>query len=166
MTGRAAGGNGATRLGAAALLLAAWTGAALLAVAIVAPAAFAVLPSRTLAGAMVGRVLSALFLSGIAMALVVAALARLGGGVRGAAAASLVTAAVCAVAQFVIDPRIARLRKAIGGPVDALAVDDARRVAFGRLHGYSVGGLGVAMMASAAALVMIVLALRSGRRTA
>jgi hypothetical protein len=158
--------DSATWLGAAALILAAWTGAALLAAAVVAPAAFAVFPSRSVAGAVVGRVLSALFLSGFAITLFAAVLARFRRGVRGATVAALLAAVACAAAQFVVDPRIARLREAIGGPVDALAVDDARRVAFGRLHGYSVGGLGVAMLASAAALFMIVVALRSGRRTA
>lgn len=156
----------AAALGAAALVLAAWIGAALLAVAVVAPAAFGALPSRTLAGAVVGRVLNAVFLSGIAMSLVVAALCRFGPGVRGASAASLSAAAASAAVWFMVDPRIARLRERVGGPVDALAVVDARRVAFGRLHGYSVGGLGIAMLASAVALLIILGALRPGRRSA
>ena len=57
--------NRSVRLQAAALLVAAWIGAALITVAVVAPGAFAVLPSRTMAGAMVGRVLPALFIAGI-----------------------------------------------------------------------------------------------------
>jgi hypothetical protein len=163
VTGVPVRGHSTTRLGAAVVILAAWTGAAFLSMAVVAPAAFAVLPSRTLAGAMVGRVLDPLFLAGILMAFVVAALAR---GVRRASLASLLTVVACAWAQFVIDPRIAQLREAIGGPVDALAADDARRVAFGRLHGYSVGGLGIAMLAAITALVFILKALRTGPRTA
>jgi hypothetical protein len=151
---------------AAVLLLAAWVGAALLAISVVAPAAFAVLPSRTLAGTMVGRVLGPLFVSGIATALAAGAATWRKPGMRGATVASFVAAVACAAAQFVVNPRIARLRDVIGGPVDALAADDARRVAFGRLHGYSVGGLGVAMLASAVALWIIVVALREGPRTA
>jgi hypothetical protein len=46
------------------LLLAAWLGAGMLLAAVVAPAAFAVLPSRTLAGALVGRVLPTVFIAG------------------------------------------------------------------------------------------------------
>ena len=60
----------------------------------------------------------------------------------------------CAVAQFVISPRIERLRSAIGGPLESLAADDARRAAFGRLHGISVGWLGVAMLAAVVAMVV------------
>src|SRR2546430_1569733 len=46
------------------LLLAVWIGAALLFALVVAPAAFAVLPSRTLAGALVGRGLPVIFYGG------------------------------------------------------------------------------------------------------
>jgi hypothetical protein len=136
-----------------ALVVSAWLGAALLLAASVAPAAFAVLPSRTLAGALVGRVLPSVFIAGIA----VAALAALGQGAwrRGAA---LIMGATCAAAQFVVAPRIERIRAAIGGPVDALAETDPRRMAFGRLHGLSVALLGVAMLA---ALVIIFVAWRS-----
>jgi hypothetical protein len=52
-----------TRFLTAALLIAFWGGAAILTIAIVTPAAFAVLPTRALAGSLVGRVLPALFLS-------------------------------------------------------------------------------------------------------
>ena len=131
----------ATRFLTAALLIAFWGGAAILTIAVVTPAAFAVLPTRTLAGSLVGRVLPALFLSGIAVGVTVAALA-LSAGSRGAAITAALAAVACAIAQFVINPRIARMREEIGGPIEALPLDDARRVAFGLLHGYSVGGLG------------------------
>ncbi|MDE3217575.1 MAG: DUF4149 domain-containing protein, partial [Gemmatimonadota bacterium] len=42
-----------------------WLGAAVLLAAAVAPAAFAVLPSRSLAGDLVGRVLPVIFWSGM-----------------------------------------------------------------------------------------------------
>lgn len=148
------------RLLTSALLIAFWGGAAILTIAIVTPAAFAVLPTRTLAGALVGRVLPALFLSGIVVGASVTAFA-LSANSRGAAATAALAAISCAVAQFVINPRIARMREEIGGPVDALPVDDARRVAFGLLHGYSVGGLGVAMLAAAVSLGYLLFALRA-----
>ena len=44
---------------AAILVLTAWIGAALLTIAVVAPGAFASLPSRGLAGLVIGRVLAA-----------------------------------------------------------------------------------------------------------
>jgi hypothetical protein len=138
--------------------MAGWLGAALLTAAVVAPAAFAVLPSRTLAGALVGRVLPSLFVSG---ALVGALLAALASQDRSAprsasrlcvALGSLVAAA-CLVAQLAVAPRIERLRETIAGPVDALRPGDARRVAFGRLHAVSVVLLGVAMSAGVVAMV-------------
>jgi hypothetical protein len=144
-----------TRFLTAALLIAFWGGAAILTIAIVTPAAFAVLPTRALAGSLVGR-----FLSGIVVGASVTALA-LSAGSRGAAAAAALTALACAVAQFVINPRIARMREDIGGPIDALPTDDARLVAFGLLHGYSIGGLGVAMIAAAVALGYLLVALRA-----
>ena len=58
----------------AALLLALWTGGALVVAAAVAPAAFAVLPTRALAGALVGRVLPVVFWGGIVLGAVAAAL--------------------------------------------------------------------------------------------
>jgi hypothetical protein len=149
---------------ASAVLLSAWLGAAVLVAAVVAPAAFAVLPTRTLAGALVGRVLPAIFWSGIVGGAVVG-VALLASGVRGwAVAAALGLAGACAAAQWVVAPRIERARAAIGGPVDALDPADPRRLAFGRLHGFSVAWLGVG---GVAALLCLLLVLRlTSTRTA
>jgi hypothetical protein len=136
-------------------LLSAWLGAALLVAAVVAPAAFAVLPSRTLAGALVGRVLPVLFWSGMALGLVVAVLGRMvGAGLLGTGAA-VVFAAACAAAQLVVAPRIEAIRASIGGAVDALDPSDARRQAFGRLHAMSVLWMGVGGIAALVALVVL-----------
>ena len=145
-------------------LASAWLGAALLFAAVVAPAAFAVLPARALAGALVGRVLPALFVAGLGIGAIVAVLElrapgiagrwwRLGGGIGMVAA--------CAIAQFLVAPRIARLREAIGPSLEALAPDDARRAAFGRLHAVSVAWLGAAILAAAAVAIASALAARS-----
>ena len=141
-----------------ALLLSAWIGGAVLFATVVAPAAFAVLPSRSVAGVMVGRVLPVVFLSGLAIAIVAAALNLWRGRARGRVIAVGAMAAACAVAQFVIAPRIASLRASIGGALDALPAGDARRAQFGQLHAISVGWLGLAMVA---ALVAVVLAVRT-----
>jgi hypothetical protein len=69
----------------------------------------------------------------------------------------------CGIAQWIVGPRIERLRQEIGGPLDALPLDDVRRVAFGRLHGASVAWLGVAMLAAAVALVAAARALPTRR---
>jgi len=139
----------------AIVLTAAWLGAVAIVGAVVAPAAFDVLPSRTLAGALVGRVLPVLFLGGIITAVVSLAItwplaaraARLG--------TAVVQCAACVAAQLVIAPKIERIRAAVAGPIDALAVSDPRRVDFGRLHALSVGLLGVAAIAALIGLVLL-----------
>ena len=145
------------------VVLSLWLGAAIVVSAVVAPAAFALLPTRTLAGALVGRVLPTLFWSGAVVGIVAALLSRAHayGGVR--VACTLVLAAACLAAQLGVAPQIERVRESIPGPVDALARDDARRVAFGRLHGISVALLGAAAIAGAAALAFTVRGLSTAR---
>ena len=139
------------------LLLAVWIGAALLFTLVVAPAAFAVLPTRSLAGALVGRVLPVIFYAGVVIGSLIVVLDIIGRtGAWGRSAAGAVSALACAVAQLVVGTRIDRLRAAISGPLDALAGDDPRRVAFGRLHAISVGWLGLAMVAAIVALTLAV----------
>jgi hypothetical protein len=132
-------------------VLALWLGAAGLLSISVAPALFAVLPSRTLAGAVVGRILPTVFYAGMTVGLLVLALQVVQGrgwSWGGREISGIVMIVACALAQFVIGPRIARLREAIGRSIEELAVEDARRVAFGRLHGFSVAWLGLAMLAA------------------
>jgi hypothetical protein len=143
-------------------VLSLWLGAALFLALTVAPALFAVLPTRTLAGIVVGRILPPIFYSGMVAGAIVLALQvieRRGWTWRGRETAGAVVIAACAIAQFFIAPRIARLREEIGGPLEALAANDWRRAAFGRLHGISVAWLGLAMIA---AVIAIVFAARAG----
>lgn len=143
------------------LLLTLWMGAAVLFVAVVAPAAFLVLPTRTLAGALVARVLPVIFYAGVVIGAAIVILDILGRtGAWGRTAAGALSALACAVAQLVVGTRIDRLREAIGGPLEALAADDPRRVAFGRLHAFSVGWLGLAMLAAVIALALALRALQ------
>ena len=139
-----------------------WLGAAGLFVSSVAPAAFAVMPTRALAGAIVGRVLPALFYAGIAVGIAVVVLEVLARrsmiARRGLAATVMVVA--CGIAQFWVDSRIGRLRAEIGGSLESLAAGDPRRILFGRYHGASVALLGVAMLAAAVALIMAMRALQ------
>jgi hypothetical protein len=139
------------------ILLAAWLGAAIIVAAVVAPAAFKVLPTRTLAGALVGQVLPVIFISGLVVA-VVAGLMEVRGtraAVRWTATAPIALMVVaCIVAQFVIGPKIEVVRAGIAGAVDALAVTDPRRIEFGRLHAYSVLAMGIGMIGAGGALFM------------
>jgi hypothetical protein len=144
--------------------LAIWLGAAAFFSIAVAPALFAVLPSRSLAGEVVGRLLPPVFYSGVLIGIVVIVTqlsARGAWSWRGRETAGAVMVAACAVAQLVVAPRIERVRSEIGGPVESLALDDPRRIAFGRLHGFSVAWLGIAMLAAIVAAVLAVRALRS-----
>jgi hypothetical protein len=147
-------------------ILALWLGAAGFMSTAVAPALFAVLPSRALAGAVVGRLLPAVFYAGMLIGVAVIAIqVAADGGLDwgGREIAGIVMTAACAVAQLFVAPRIERIRSAIAGPIEDLPVDDARRVAFGRLHGISVGWLGLAMLAAIVAMVLSARALQAQR---
>ena len=145
-----------------------WLGAAACFALAVAPATFAVLPSRDLAGAVVGRVLPVLFWSGalIGALAIGLELARERPVLRRARLlAATVIIAACLAAQLLVAPRIAELRSGLRGPLSSLAATDPQRVAFGRLHLFSVAWLGVAMTGGLAFLAFAALNLdRSWRR--
>jgi hypothetical protein len=65
-----------------------------------------------------------------------------------------VIAAASLAAQIIVAPRIEAVRASTGGPIDSLARDDARRLAFGRLHGASVALLGLAGIAASVTLLL------------
>ncbi len=136
----------------ALVLVTLWLGAALFLAAVVAPAAFTVLPTRTLAGALVGRVLPALFIVGVIVGLVQVALEQIGSRNRhwlARSVAALLLSLACGVAQFGIAPRIAHLREVAGVALDTLAATSQARAEFGRLHMLSIAWLGVAILAAA-----------------
>jgi hypothetical protein len=133
----------------AALLLAAWLGASLYFTVVVTRAAFAVLPSRTLAGALVGQTLPVLFDSGmlVGACLMASALLSPASAARTTSlAGGVVIAVLAAAARFVILARITKLRLSLSAPIDSLPAGDPMRRAFGQLHAMSVGALGVAML--------------------
>jgi hypothetical protein len=139
------------------VVLSLWLGGALIVATAVAPAAFAVLPSRTLAGALVGRVLPVVFLSGIVVA-VIAVLCEMNVSRHSfslkVSVPLIALAAGCAIAQFVITPKIERIRAAVSGPIESLATSDPQRITFGKLHAFSVLWLGVAMLGAVAAIAL------------
>jgi len=153
---------------AIAVVLCVWLGAVVYFVAVVAPAAFRALPSRALAGALVGQTLPAIFVSGIVAGGLVFGLALRGGRAmpwRGARLlGGMIVALLCGVAQFVIGSRIDRLLAAMVGGPDALPASDPQRIAFGRLHALSVASLGLAALV---AVVILAVTLASiGRQAA
>ncbi len=148
-------------------MLAAWLGAALFFGAVVAPAAFGVLRSfglpnaSEIAGSIVTRTLGVINVAGFAIALFLLVTAFVRRGVQ--TRMSFIIECVCLVliavttslGHWVIAARMRALRTAMVLPIDQIAVDDSRRIAFNALHGYSVNALGIAMIAGLVALVVM-----------
>ncbi|MFT3744117.1 MAG: DUF4149 domain-containing protein [Pyrinomonadaceae bacterium] len=142
------------------LVLAIWLGAAVFFIG-VAQAAFAVLPQRELAGAVVNRTLAILNYSGMAISVFLI--------LTSLVATSriskfwlwierfllLVIAAAAVVGQFVIGLWLASVRAQIGKPIDEVALDDPLRVQFNMLHEYSVWVLMAGMAAALIAFFII-----------
>lgn len=135
-------------------LLAAWTGIAVFIAAVVTPAAFAVLPTRALAGALVGRTLPVLFALGIVAGLLVAVMNQSMEAGRAATGGAIVLAVMC-VAALMVEQRLRAMLAAVGAPMESLPASDVRRAAFGRLHGVSVLLLGVAVLGACVAFAVI-----------
>lgn len=142
------------------LILAIWLGAAVFFIG-VAETAFAVLPERELAGAVVNRNLMILNIGGIGIA-VIMLLTSLVGTARISTFwlwverfLLLLLAAACAVGQFVIGFWLASLRGQMGRPIDEVAVDDPLRIQFNTLHQYSIWVLMAAMGAGLIAFFII-----------
>lgn len=142
-----------------AILLAAWIGATLYFSVVVTRAAFAVLPTRTLAGALVGQTLPILFDTGMLVGVILvgaALLSRVGAARTASLAGGIAIFVATALARFVILARIARLRASMPALIDSLPVSDPSRRAFGQLHALSVGALGLAMLVGLIALFVLV----------
>lgn len=135
------------------MLLSAWLGASLLFAAFVAPAAFRVLPSRMLAGSLVGAVLPVLFWTGAGVGAVAFLSLRQRSARRWALGAALLLTTASLGAELVVARAIGRVRTAIGPDLEAVPASDPRRMAFGRLHGVSVLLLGVGILSAGALLV-------------
>lgn len=142
------------------LLLGVWLGAAVFFIA-AAQSAFAVLPQRDLAGAIVNRNLSILNYAGITIAVILI--------ITSLIAASkvnqlwlwierfllLAVAAACAVGQFVIGFWMASVRVQIGKPIEEAAADDPLRLQFDTLHHWSEWVLLAGMIAALLAFFII-----------
>ncbi len=149
------------------LLTAVWLGAALFFIG-VAQSAFAVLPSREMAGSVVNRTLSILNYSGLIIGVILVLTSLIP---RGAVNRILLWAerillvlvvAACAVGQFVIGLWLQFTRAQMGGrPIDELAAEDPLRLQFNNLHEYSVWVL-MAGMAAALLAFFLIASRRSG----
>lgn len=143
------------------LLLGLWLGAACFLSFAVAPSAFAVLPSRESAGAIVNQTLAIVNYSGIVIGLILLASSYIPKNNFNRVwlwierILLLVTTAACAFGQFVIGAKLQNLRAVIGRPLEEIALDDPLRIAFNDLHGQSVTILSAAMIAALIAFFLI-----------
>ena len=135
------------------LLLAIWLGAACFFIG-VAQSAFAVLPTREMAGLVVNRTLAILNYSGMAIAVLLIVLSLVGTsrirpiGVWLERLGLAVMAAACGVAQLFIGFWLLSTRAQMGKPIDDVPVDDPLRIQFNTLHQYSEWLLMAAMIAA------------------
>lgn len=142
------------------LLISLWLGSAVFFIG-VAQTAFAVLPQRELAGAVVNRTLAILNISGIVIAVILLLLSVAGTKtlgkfwVWGERTLFLLIAAACAIGQFVIGVWLSVIRTQLGKPIEEVAVDDPLRIQFNNLHRYSEWVLLVAMGAALIAFFLI-----------
>lgn len=142
-------------------LLSVWLGAMTYFSFVVAPAAFAVLPTGQLAGNLVNRALGITELIGIVLGatllvlLLIAREARRKAFWFELALLGLMTAAML-ISRLVVSQRLHELRARLG-EVSALAASDPHRLAFDQLHQYSVWLMSFCIIA---ALVLIVLLIR------
>ena len=126
------------------LSLMVWIGGLIFFAFVVAPSAFAVLPTRQLAGNVVGRSIDGLHWMAIVSGLVylVASLlySRLSTGAMHPFAARnvliIVMLGLTLVSQFAVIPRMDALRSSMG-VVDSVPLDNPARVAFDGLHIWS-----------------------------
>jgi len=148
-------------------LLAMWFGAALFFSAVVAPAVFSVLRSFALsnsgeiAGAIVNRSLSIVNVAGFGVGLFLLLTLFVRKGSQGRIAFVLESLSVVVivvgtgVGHWLIAAKMRALRIAMAIPIDQVASDDPRRMAFNDLHGYSVKALGLAMIAALISMTLI-----------
>ena len=134
---------------AAAGVLVLWAGMVLGFAFLVAPLLFKLLPSRDVAGAIAGRVVTRLDVMAWTAFLAAAVLAlfpRWLKEVRDAApvgplrlwgATVLVALLMCFTSQFIVTPGLHRIRARMDGPVEALPQDHTDRMAYQKAHGIS-----------------------------
>ncbi len=126
------------------LSLVVWLGGLIFFAFVVAPAVFSVLPTRHLAGSVVTRTLTTLHWMGIISGIVFAGTSAtysylVQGTAQPLAPRHLLIylmIALTLLSQFSLGAKMSALRGQMG-EIDAIALNDARRVEFNRLHAWS-----------------------------
>lgn len=139
-----------------------WLGAMAFFTISVAQAAFAVLPTRRLAGDLVAPVLAHLEYVGLAASLLLI-LSLMMSRERRTRMWTFefilywVAFVATAVARFYIAARIHHIRAEWGDKLDTLAASDPVKTTFGILHGISVGLMGIDMLVAAVAIIILLM---------
>lgn len=148
------------------LLVGVWIGSMMFFSFAVAPSAFAVLPTREMAGVMVTSSIGKIEVLGLVMGglLILIHAAKWRTRPAGFAAKMLHAAllilmiASAALSRFWISPAMVSLRASMGGHIDDVAATEPMRIQFNDLHQYSVGLMSAAMLSG---LVVMFLTVRS-----
>jgi len=130
----------------------------------VAPSAFAVLPTRELAGALVTSTIAKVEVLGLVIGPLLVLIHAVSWNRRGssrvikilAIALISVMIAAAAISHFSISTTMVSLRAAMGGHIDDVSVTDPIRIQFNDLHHYSVALMSTAMIAGLAVLFLTV----------
>jgi hypothetical protein len=138
-----------------ALLLAVWLGAMMFFSFAVAPSAFAVLPTRELAGAVVTSAIGKLEIMGMVIGPLLILLQLVGWQSRAISEKTkvvrvlllLMMVVAMALSRFWISAKLVALRAQMGGLIDNVPTTDPLRAQFNAMHGFSVGLMGTAMLA-------------------
>jgi hypothetical protein len=149
---------------AEALLLTLWLGAMIFFSFAVAPSAFAVLPTRELAGQVVNSLIGKIEWIGLVcgpllLLLQLFAWPKRDDEAKARVARAILLAAMtllAAASRFWVSAKLRGLRAQIGGPIDDLPLTDALRVEFNALHGVSVSLMGAAMLAGVVVIFLTV----------
>ena len=150
-------------------LLGLWLGAMVFFTTAVAQAAFAVLPTRRMAGDLVAPVLANLEYTGLVMSVVLLLLLLLAREVRrkvwfvelGIYLATLLTTFI---ARFIVAAKIHNLRAQFGDQLDTLTATDPAKILFGQLHGISIGLTGLDIILVLVVIVMLILQSRNATK--
>ncbi|MEK6286512.1 MAG: DUF4149 domain-containing protein [Acidobacteriota bacterium] len=146
------------------LLIGVWLGSMIFFSFAVAPSAFAVLPTREMAGLLVTSTIGKIELLGLIIGPLLILIKALGLRARRLSGASktlegvlvLVMIAAAALSRFWISPSMVSLRAAMGGHIDDVAVTDPLRLQFNDLHQYSVALMSAAMISGFVVLFLTV----------
>lgn len=146
------------------LLLGVWLGSMVFFSFAAAPSAFAVLPTREMAGVMVTSTIGKIEVLGLIIGTLLILMHVVSWRSRPSSRAikTLQTVllflmiASAGLSRFLISPAMVSLRAQMGGHIDDVAVTDPLRIQFNDLHQYSVGLMGAAMISGFVVLFLTV----------